>query len=185
MRQGSPKHSPPTEIASSLLQSALEASEIAVWQLCAKTRRLFLFEPITQLIPELGALAEEAQLLALMRPEDRRLFQYRFPPFDSKTGQQHIDEQSVHSCQVTLTGLASQPGLRFVARLERETSGEAYYLGVVTRADHWLADPGTPSPTSAPSPPPATPSTGSSIRVRIWCKSSFPNCFPTAPLPAW
>ena len=143
MRQGTPKHLPSTDIASSLLQSALEASEIAVWQLCARTRRLFLFEPITQLIPELGALTDEEQLLALMRPEDRRLFQYRFSALDEQSPQRQIDEHSVRSCQVTLTGLASQPSLRFVARLDREASEDAHYLGVVTRADHWLTDPGT------------------------------------------
>ena len=142
MRHGSPKHSPSTEIAPSLLRLALEASEIAVWQLCARTRRLVLFEPITQLVPELGALVDEGQLLALMRPEDRRLFQYRFSAFDEQTGRGKIDGYPVRSCQVTLTGLVSQPSLRFVARLEREASQEACYLGVVTRAEHWLSDPG-------------------------------------------
>ena len=116
-----------------LVGEALDASGIALWKLKVRTRQVTLSEPLYEWLPELGAIAEEAQLLALMPPADQYLFQKTFA-FDSTASEPA-------SCEVCLAGLASQPRLRFIGRLVVEDDAQQF-VGAVVQAKHWLANPG-------------------------------------------
>ncbi|WP_286804653.1 MULTISPECIES: PAS domain-containing protein [unclassified Marinimicrobium] len=117
-----------------LVGSALSASDIALWELSLNDRTLMLSDTIYRWVPELGEIADETQLLALMPPADQYLFQQTFSA--------HRQGDGPASCEVCLAGLASQPRLRFMGRRCRTDSGAHHYVGAVVSSQHWLANPG-------------------------------------------
>lgn len=139
MRQGNPGQSSATALPGTLsdpelVGSALCASDIALWELSLEERTLTLSDSIYRWVPELGEIADETQLLALMPPADQYLFQQTFS--------RNRQGDGPASCEVCLAGLASQPRLRFIGRRHRAESGYDYCVGAVVSSQHWLANPG-------------------------------------------
>ncbi len=144
MQQGSPRSLSANQSMLSLLDSALEASEIAVWQLDAQARSVTLSGPIYQLVPELGLIEHEEQLLGLMTPADQYIFQRSFPT-RATAGAAGPGRAGggPFACEVCLAGLASQPRLRFIGRLQAGAGGAWEYVGAVVDSQHWLSNPGS------------------------------------------
>ncbi len=117
-----------------LIGSALSASDIALWELSLNDNALTLSDSIYRWVPELGEIGDAEQLLALMSPADRYLFQRSF-----SRGRGETDPVS---CEVCLVGLASQPRLRFIGRRHQSTADGLSYVGAVVSSQHWLANPG-------------------------------------------
>lgn len=139
MRQGTTGQSSTTPSRGALsdpelIGSALNASDIALWELSLDDSSLSLSPSIYRWVPELGEIVDSAQLLALMPPADQYLFQ--------KTFSSNALRQAPASCEVCLAGLASQPRLRFIGRQHLGQGDRLFYIGAVVSSQHWLANPG-------------------------------------------
>ncbi len=139
MRQGTTGQSSATPLPGTLsdpelIGSALNASDVALWDLFLDDGSLTFSDSIYRWVPELGEIADDEQLLALMPPADQYLFQ--------KTFSRDLTRDGLASCEVCLAGLASQPRLRFIGRRYQARSGGQHYVGSVVNSQHWLTNPG-------------------------------------------
>lgn len=121
------------------IESALDASSIASWNMDAISGDLYIspefIESLTDAVPRLSCLAD---LLALAPKADKYLFLQSF-----NTDPQDQDTERLRSCDVRLTGIAGEPRVRFVGRLQIEPeSSVRRFAGMVISARHLLAGTG-------------------------------------------
>ena len=139
------QHSSPTSGSVSQLpgdlaiENALDASSIASWNMDAISGDLYispeLMESLTDLVPRLSCLAD---LLALVPKTDKYLFLQSF-----NLDPQDQDTERLRSCDVRLTGIAGEPRVRFVGRLQIEPDTSLRrFAGMVISARHLLAGTG-------------------------------------------
>lgn len=149
MRKGFPQSDSDNRYAGTLqVDSALDASEMALWSINPVTHDLYLSDYFYQLLPELAQpLKQLDELLALMPGADSYIFQKSFGRHANECATQ------MQSCEVRLTGVVNAPRLRFIGRLvdcSAPYSEDSYlvvpvrqvFQGVVVSSQHWLANPG-------------------------------------------
>ena len=138
------QHSGPTgDLASQLpaefaIANALDASSIASWIMDASSGELCISpEFVAALADVVPRLSQLSDLLTLLPKADKYLFLQSFnsDPQDQNT-------ERLRSCDVRLVGIAGEPRVRFIGRLQTgaAVSGRRFE-GVVISARHWLAAP--------------------------------------------
>lgn len=118
------------------IENALDASNIASWNLDVTSGQMHvspeLTESLAESVPELSRLAD---LLSLLPKADKYLFLQSFSadPLDQ-------DTERLRSCDVRLAGIAGEPRVRFVGRLQAgpDIKGRRF-AGMVISARHLLA----------------------------------------------
>lgn len=139
MQQSNSSDDPAIELPGDLVpDSVLDTSNIAPWSMEAISGELFitpeLLAAVTLDPPPVNFLAD---LLQLLPTADKYLFMQAFnaDPRDQ-------DYERLRSCDLRLVGLAGEPQLRFVARLQPATNdGSRYFQGVIIGARQFLAQP--------------------------------------------
>lgn len=137
------QHSNPTSARADPLSgdlaivSGLDASNIASWNMDVLTGEISisseLFESLAESSPKLSCLAD---LLSLLKKADKYLF---LQSFNSDVNDQDVER--VRTCDVSLTGVAGEPRVRFVGRLLAGSDNTARrFEGVAVSALHWLAN---------------------------------------------
>lgn len=121
------------------VDSVLDGSVIAPWQLDVSNGVIqFPLELLASLAPTPPPINQLADLLLLLPKADKYLFMQAFnaDPCDQ-------DYMRLRSCELRLVGVAGEPQLRFVARLQpTNPQGVRCFQGVIINAQHWLAQPG-------------------------------------------
>jgi diguanylate cyclase (GGDEF)-like protein len=120
------------------IENALNASSIASWNMDVISGDVYispeLIESLAESVPELSQLSD---LLSLLPKADKYLFLQSF-----NADPQDQDTERLRSCDVRLVGIAGEPRVRFVGRLQSgpDIAGRRFE-GMVISARHWLASP--------------------------------------------
>jgi len=121
-----------------IIENALDASTIASWNMDVIDGVLHIsaefLESLSDSVPELSCLND---LLSLLPNADKYLFLQVF-----NANFQDQDTERLRSCDVRLVGIAGEPCVRFVGRLQAgaEITGRRFE-GMIINARHWLANP--------------------------------------------
>lgn len=115
------------------IQSALDASNIASWNMNVTNGEMYvspeLTESLTEPVPKLSRLTD---LLSLLSKADKYLFLQSF-----SADPQDQDTERLRSCDLRLIGIAGEPRVRFVGRLQVDPDIEGRrFAGMVISARH-------------------------------------------------
>lgn len=122
-----------------VLENALDASNIASWNMDVISGDVHIspefIDSLAESAPELSRLAD---LLSLLPKADKYLFLQSF-----NADPQDQDTERLRSCDVRLVGIAGEPRVRFVGRLQTgpDINGRRF-AGMVISARHLLAGQG-------------------------------------------
>lgn len=121
------------------IENALDASNIASWNMDVLTGEMrissALFESLAESVPKLSCLSD---LLALLPKADKYLFLHLF-----NSDFQDQDIERLRACDVRLIGIAGEPRVRFVGRLQAGSDATGRrFEGMVISARHWLVNSG-------------------------------------------
>jgi len=129
------------------LDSALSASEVAVWSLDLATGNLFVSSYFDELLPDLPQPAQLGDLLSRLSAADSYVFEKIFAQPALVQGQlEAIDcnQQKIVSCRIHLPEREKASKLQFIGRLcsvHDAHEERLCYQGIAISDNHWLANP--------------------------------------------
>jgi diguanylate cyclase (GGDEF)-like protein len=137
MQHSSSRSDPASQLPGDFaIGNVLDASSIASWSMDVIQGEMQIspqfMASLADPVPELSNLSN---LLALLPKADKYLFLQSFnaDPLDQ-------DTERLRSCDVRLVGIAGEPCVRFVGRLQAGQDGR-HFEGLVISTRHWLASP--------------------------------------------
>lgn len=129
------------------LDSALSASEVAVWSLDLATGNLFVSSYFYELLPDLPRSAQLGDLLALLSAADSYIFEKIFSQPALVQGRSEAmdrHQQKIVSCRIHLPEQQKASQLQFIGSLCSVYDAQAErlcYQGIAIDSNHWLANP--------------------------------------------
>lgn len=148
MWKGTPKPDFDTRPAETLsIQTALDASEMALWSMNPVSGEIYLSDYFYQLLPDVsGPITRIEELLSYLSAADLYLFKKQI------LAGANDPADKMHVCEVTFSGHIAAPRLRFIGNHIKtlvQTCDAAIAFparsllqGVVVSSQHWLANPG-------------------------------------------
>ena len=119
-----------------VIENALDASSIAYWNMDVISGEMHISpEFIESLIDVAPAISRLSDLLALLPSADKYLFQQ---VFNADVNDQDLEQ--IRACDIRLSGIAGEPRIRFVGRLQTESqTGSRRFAGMIMSVRHLLA----------------------------------------------
>src|SRR5690554_1462928 len=128
------------------LESALCASEVAVWSLDLATGNLLVSSYFYELLPDFPQPAQVGDLLSLLSAADSYMFEKTFvqPALARSRSKVRGHQQQIVSCKIHLPAQDKASQLQFIGRLcsvYHANEQRLCYQGIAVNANHWLANP--------------------------------------------